>query len=210
MFSSLLSIRRIFFFVNIIYMNYYYYFNKKEDEKYSEIFNSINFVEGNKYFLLNQVKANSNFCRNQESIISYEYFVQCMEGDDIIIYITKNDSDNILGASSISIEHNSISIYSICVPKNEEIKGIGTNLLEKIKELATTLKLEYIEIYAEEEVKPFYIKNNFTEYGNDKYKMIYTLGGKPPTKKIKLSRKKLSRKKLLRKKLSRKKLSRKN
>ena len=112
-FSSLLSIRRIFFFVNIIYMNYYYYFNKKEDEKYSEIFNSINFVEGNKYFLLNQVKANSNFCRNQESIISYEYFVQCMEGDDIIIYITKNDSDNILGASSISIEHNSISIYSI-------------------------------------------------------------------------------------------------
>jgi len=151
--------------------SYYYYFNKSEqkDEKYRTIFNTIGCVEGNREYLLDEVKKNNSFCRNQEGI-DYNYFLSSMKQDDIVIYITESTNIKILGACSISIYHTNIDINSICVPPtNSDVgikKRIGSLLLNKIKELAQNILSVtriLVTFSSNSTVKDFYIKNNFTE-----------------------------------------------
>lgn len=151
--------------------SYYYYFNKNEgknteySEIYSEIFKEIKCDEGSREYLLSVVEKNESFCRNQEGI-DYEYFLNSMKIDDIIIYITEDKKKLILGACSLSIHSHIIRIHSICVPKyNDDVilKGIGTLLLNKIKELAYNLKVKRILVSVNDNVKKFYEKNGFTE-----------------------------------------------
>jgi N-acetylglutamate synthase-like GNAT family acetyltransferase len=138
---------------------FYYYTHLKYDE-YSDYFKSIGFIDGNKDYLLSQVENNKKFCRNQEGI-DYNGFVESMKQDDYVIYITPMDSEEILGACSISINSPYyIMIQSICVPKNE-YTGIGSLLLLKIKELTTTMGIFRIILSAEPPVQEFYIKNGY-------------------------------------------------
>lgn len=145
--------------------SYYYYLNKNEaDKQYSEIFNNIGCDKGSREYLLNVVKNNKLFCRDQRGI-DHDYFIQSMEKDNIIIYITDDKKKLILGACSLYNSH-IITIHSICVPKDNDdviLKGIGTLLLNKIKELAYKLNVKRILVSVNNNVKKFYEKNGFTE-----------------------------------------------
>jgi hypothetical protein len=174
--------------------DYYFYFNKEENAKYVDLFHTIGCSEGNKVELLNQVKNNNKFCRNEEGM-DYDFFIQSLENKDIVIYITQRDNKNILGACSLSVITYSdipyITIYSICVPQNEDLRGIGSLLLTKVKEFASILRVKKISLYANKAVEDFYKKNGFTNSGQISG-MTYTLEGgrKRKTTKRKKSNKK--------------------
>ena len=53
--------------------NYYYICSTKE-QKYSEIFTSLGYIEGDRNDLVTQVENNKGFCRNSESI-AHSYFL---------------------------------------------------------------------------------------------------------------------------------------
>jgi len=138
----------------------FYYYTRLKDDEYSYYFKSIGFIYGNKDYLLSQVENNKKFCRNQEGI-DYNFFVESMKQDNYVIYITLTDSEEILGACSISINSPYyIMINTICVPKNE-YTGIGSLLLLKIKELTTIMGILRIILSAEPTVQEFYIKNGY-------------------------------------------------
>lgn len=174
--------------------NTYFYFNNEENAKYVGSFVTIGCSEGNKVEVLRQVRNNSKFCRNGEGM-DYEFFIQSLENKDIVIYITQTDNENILGACSLSINTYSdipyITIHSICVPQNENLKGIGSLLLTKVKDFAKIQGVKKISLYANKEVEDFYIKNGFTNSG-EVSGMTYTLEGgrKRKTTKRKKSNKK--------------------
>ena len=159
--------------------DYYFYSNKEETAKYVDLFHTIGCGEGNKVELLRQVRNNSDFCRNGEGM-NYDFFIQSLENKDVVIYITQADNENILGACSLSVNTYSdipyITIHSICVPQNEDLKGIGSLLLTKVKEFARILDVKKILLYANKSVEEFYIKNGFTNSG-EVNGMIYTLKG---------------------------------
>jgi N-acetylglutamate synthase-like GNAT family acetyltransferase len=159
--------------------DYYFYFNKEENAKYVHFLYMIGCGEGNKVDLLEQVKSNNKFCRNKEGI-DYDFFINSLENKDIIIYITQTDNKNILGACSLSVITYSdtpyITIYSICVPQNEDLRGIGSLLLKKVKEFSRILDVKKISLYANKAVEDFYIKNGFTNSG-EVSGMTYTLKG---------------------------------
>jgi N-acetylglutamate synthase-like GNAT family acetyltransferase len=159
--------------------DYYFYFNKEENAKYVDLFHTIGCSEGNKVELLRQVMNNNKFCRNGEGM-DYDFFIQSLENKDIVIYITQRDNENILGACSLSINTYSdtpyITIHSICVPQNEDLKGIGSLLLKKVKDFAIILGVKKISLYANKVVEDFYKKNGFTNSG-EVNGMIYTLKG---------------------------------
>jgi N-acetylglutamate synthase-like GNAT family acetyltransferase len=127
--------------------------------------------------------------------MDYDFFIQSLENKDIVIYITQADNENILGACSLSINSYSdipyITIYSICVPQNEDLRGIGSLLLTKVKRFAELLGVKKISLYANKSVEEFYIKNGFTNSG-EVSGMTYTLKGgrKRKTTKRKKSKKK--------------------
>lgn len=174
--------------------DYYFYLNKEENAKYVDLFHTIGCSEGNKVDLLNQVKNNNKFCRNEEGM-DYDFFIQSLENKDIVIYITQTDNKNILGACSLSVITYSdtpyITIYSICVPQNEDLRGIGSLLLTKVKEFASILDVKKISLYANKAVEEFYIKNGFTNSG-EVSGMTYTLKG---GRKRKITKRKKSNKK---------------
>jgi N-acetylglutamate synthase-like GNAT family acetyltransferase len=184
--------------------DYYFYFNKEENAKYVDFLHTIGCSEGNKVDLLNQVKNNNKFCRNEEGM-DYDFFIKSLENKDIVIYITQTDNKNILGACSLSVITYSdtpyITIYSICVPQNEDLRGIGSLLLTKVKEFASILDVKKISLYANKAVEEFYIKNGFTN-SSEVSGMTYTLKGgrkrkttkrKKSNKKRKTKRRKCSR-----------------
>lgn len=136
----------------------YFYICSKEDEKYSDIFERLGCGKGDRDNLIAQVKGSRNFCKD-ELAISYGYFIQSIKASTVI-YI-KNDSENVLGCCAISINSPyNINIYSICVP-DRGVKGIGTALIDKIKELSNSLGLISIDLLADQSTQTFYLKNGF-------------------------------------------------
>jgi N-acetylglutamate synthase-like GNAT family acetyltransferase len=174
--------------------DYYFYFNKEENAKYVDLFQTIGCMKGNKVELLRQVMNNNKFCRNGEGM-DYDFFIQSLKNKDIVIYITQRDNENILGACSLSINTYSdtpyITIHSICVPQNEDLKGIGSLLLTKVKDFAIILGVKKISLYANKVVEDFYKKNGFTNSG-EVSGMTYTLEG---GRKRKITKRKKSNKK---------------
>jgi len=173
----------------------YFYVCSKEEEEYSDTFRSLDCVEGDRNNLVAQVTDSRDFCKDERAI-SYEYFLQSIKRDTVL-YI-KSDIGNVLGCCSISINSPEyISIYGICVP-DRGIKGIGTALIDKLKELANSLGLTSINLSTEPSAQTFYLKNGFKIRENDMYDMnndeysimIYTLlKGRKKTKSYKKSRK---------------------
>jgi hypothetical protein len=128
-----------------------------KETRYSRQFEQCGCVEGNRDDLINQIKNNPQFCRDQTAI-NYEYFVDTLEKNSII-YI--NNSDNkILGACSINLGRY-ITIDGICVPFDDSIKGIGTILLNKVKCIGKLIKASAINLSANTSVRGFYEKNGF-------------------------------------------------
>jgi hypothetical protein len=136
----------------------YFYVCSKEEEKYSNTFRSLDCIEGDRNNLVAQVASVRDFCKDERAI-SYDYFIQSIN-KDTVLYI-KSDNRNVLGCCSISINSlDSITIYGICVP-DRGIKGIGTALIDKLKELANSLDLISINLSADPSAQIFYLKNGF-------------------------------------------------
>ena len=177
----------------------YFYVCSKGEEKYSDTFRSLDCVEGDRNNLVAQVTGARDFCKDERSI-SYDFFLQSIN-NNTVLYI-KSDSENVLGCCSISIDSPyNITIYGICVP-DRGIKGIGTALIDKLKELANSLGLISINLSADPSAQTFYLKNGFKIFNykdsdsdsdiDSEYSMMrYTLtkGGKKTKKSKKTSKK---------------------
>jgi hypothetical protein len=136
----------------------YFYVCSKEDEKYSDTFRTLACIEGDRNNLVEQVSSARDFCKDERAI-GYEYFLQSIN-TDTVLYI-ESDSGNVLGCCSISINYpDYISISGICVP-NRGNKGIGTALIDKLKEIANSLELHTIGLSALPSAQTFYLKNGF-------------------------------------------------
>jgi N-acetylglutamate synthase-like GNAT family acetyltransferase len=142
----------------------YFYLCSKEEENSSDIFRSLGCVEGDRSDLVAQVEGQRDFCKGRnKSAIDYEYFVNSIK-KETVLYI-KSDSGNVLGCCSISINYPEyITISGICVPDSGN-KGIGTALIDKLKELASILRLSSIhlsvDVSGDKTVQTFYLKNGF-------------------------------------------------
>jgi len=136
----------------------YYYICAKSDKEYSSIFVDIGCIKGNKKVLVTHIKKNKDFCRGEDL---YEYFLYNLDKNDKnVIYVKKDDSEDILGCCYMTISE-MIEIVCICVP-DKNIKGVGTLLLNKVKDLAIILN-KNIELASVESAKKFYIKYGFEE-----------------------------------------------
>lgn len=135
----------------------YHYICTNDECKYSHIFENIGCIQGDINELIKQVKNNPNFCRDQVSI-NYEYFLDSIN-NHTVIYIT-DDTDNIVGCSSICVSESFIILYGIGVPISC-VKNRGTILIKKIKELGYELKCNSIILSTSENVQLFYEKNDF-------------------------------------------------
>lgn len=135
----------------------------EKDRRYLDGFYNMGCVDGDRQLLLEEIKNNPNFCRDKKSI-SYEYFLQT-SSSNTCLYIKKDEK--ILGSCAIVIKEANkvisripqIWITGICVP-DLSIKGIGSLLLGKIKQVAIYLGME-ISLSADSSVKGFYDKNGF-------------------------------------------------
>ena len=130
-----------------------------KERQYSIEFKQCDCVEGNREDLIIQINNNRQFCRDQDQrAISYDYFVDTLKKDTIIY--KKNSDNKILGACSIHLGTH-ISIYGICVPFDDSIKGIGTILLNKVKCIGKLINASSINLSANPSVRGFYEKNGF-------------------------------------------------
>jgi hypothetical protein len=136
----------------------YFYVLNERDKRYSRQLLNSSLIEGDRNELVTQIKSNNTFCRDQKAI-GYKYFVQSLT-NNTTIYIQNQNNNKILGACSISLG-NFIIIYSICVPNND-IKGIGTLLLNNVKIIGELIGANSIKLSAYSPVHEFYIKNGFT------------------------------------------------
>jgi hypothetical protein len=120
-------------------------------------FRSIGCIVGNKTKLLKAVSDNDLFCRGDDESINYHYFVDSIKRNDCI-YIMHNGNIVACCTFTIHIREKYIYLHGICVP----IKGYGTMLINKIKELCAILELDEINLnISSNTVKPFYEKNGF-------------------------------------------------
>jgi hypothetical protein len=170
--------------------------------KYSEYENTLlklDINKGNLTELLNQVKNNKQFCREEdENDINYEYFIESIElNNDICLYIVDldiPDNFNIAGCCVFSIqdidEKKSILIWGICVP-NRSPKKYGTQILNKLKQFGKYSNINNIQLSAGKNYINFYKKNNFVLLNDEDEEdtsipMIYQIkGGKKNNKSIK-------------------------
>uniref|UniRef100_A0A6C0KPA3 N-acetyltransferase domain-containing protein n=1 Tax=viral metagenome TaxID=1070528 RepID=A0A6C0KPA3_9ZZZZ len=133
------------------------------DKRCSPAFEEIGCIKGDRSELKSYVEAKKDFCRDQKAIsyLSFRYSID----KNTVLYVKddRNDrNEDIVGCCSINIVDKRIFIHGICVPDGE-MKGIGTLLLTKIKELALLLKVERIILSADPSVQGFYEKSGFTK-----------------------------------------------
>jgi len=130
------------------------------DKRCSPAFEEIGCIKGDRSELKSYVEAKKDFCRDQKAI-SYSAFKHTID-KNTVLYVKDDRNEDIVGCCSINISVGIIIIYGICVPDGE-MKGIGTLLLTKIKELALLLKVERIILSADSSVQGFYKKSGFTK-----------------------------------------------
>lgn len=135
-----------------------YYYNNPFP-MYNSTIQKLGIKKGNKDELLDVIKNNPLFCRDQKAI-EYDYFVEGIE-KYIALYI--KDNENIVGCATIykgKYYGDDIEIIGICVPISSE-KKYGTLLLNKIKEIANKFGSKKIGLSAKDSNKEFYLKNGF-------------------------------------------------
>jgi hypothetical protein len=138
----------------------HFYICSKEEENYADTFRSLDCVEGDRTKLIKEVEGEQDFCKGQnKSAIDYDFFLKSIT-ENTVLYI-KSEIGNVLGCCSISINFpENISISVICVP-DRGVKGIGTSLIDKLKEFAKSLSVPSIGAVLDPSVQTFYLKNGF-------------------------------------------------
>jgi len=108
-----------------------------------------------------------DFCRNLHNLVE-TLRDHMMKEENTIIFV--NGGYRVLGLIIFRIIHipiNAIMVEVICVPETGQ-RGIGTQLLNKVKELAETVSLP-IYLFPLDESVEFYIKNGFIEHDGGFY-----------------------------------------
>jgi hypothetical protein len=139
-----------------------------------------------------EILKNPNFCREETSISVSDLISYIFDG--ITLYIENNGI--LKGVINFDINIDAINIYGLCVPIPSA--GVGSILINTVKNFATVNKLKIIKLTCYGNVVDFYKRNGFAiqsqnEYIEDsdeesddemvtktKYEMIYTInyGGK--------------------------------
>ena len=104
-----------------------------------------------------------NFCRNLYNLVG-TLMKHMMKEENTIIFV--NGGYRVLGLiifRIIRMPVEAIMVEVICVPETEE-KGIGTQLLNKVKEVAENVSLP-IYLFPIDESIEFYRKNGFVNKG---------------------------------------------
>ena len=124
-------------------MNIFY--NSNANNRYKKY--NINTIlrEGNKSIreIQTDILKNPSFCREEYSLTSKELKGYLSAG--FTIYSTSND--NILnGVLNFDINEPDLYIYGLCVPASESGKGIGTELLNTVKQIAKMNNIQNIKL----------------------------------------------------------------
>lgn len=151
-----------------------------------------------------------DFCRSQQSIATTELKSYLVSG---ISFFTLNNNSIISGLINFDINQNIINIMGLCVPGISG--GIGSFLINKVKEFAIKNNISYIKLTCYDVVKKFYeklgfkVKDEEIYYNSDdeddednqgkiRYEMIYQVkdlvGGKKRKSKKRKSKKRKSKK----------------
>jgi hypothetical protein len=118
-----------------------------------------NIIEGNKQIsnLKKEIRSNTDFCRDEESITTTDLISYLGNKDVIIFYLLHNDL--LCGVLIFEIKENTIYIQGLCTPTNK-IKA-GTTLINAVKNFAKNNKIKQIDLDCYGTVCKFYNKNNF-------------------------------------------------
>jgi GNAT superfamily N-acetyltransferase len=179
----------------------YYHPSKKV---YSNCIYEIEKTDMNASEIIEQIKLNRVFCRDEKSINRQELSSYVSDGITFFIY------DGVLkGLINFDINMGAISVRGLCVP--EEYKGNGTVLINAVKSFASTNDMSRINLTSYGDVHNFYKKQGFAieeendtydsddEFVSTSYNMVFLSKGKRKRKtKTKHKRKLKSKRKLKR------------
>jgi len=136
-------------------MNIYYISNSPS---YELRYNFVGITKSSKTVksIKEEISNIPNFCRDQMSITVSELKSYISSG---ISFFTENDEHTITGIINFDINVNTINILGLCVPSPSA--GIGTLLIESVKEFAKINNLTNIKLTCYDNVKNFYTKIGF-------------------------------------------------
>jgi len=181
-------------------MNTYYVLSNNFYSQYN--FFDLNKSEKSISQIQKEILSIPDFCRSQQSIATSELKSYLVSG---ISFFTANNNLLINGLINFDINQNTINILGLCVPGISG--GIGSFLINKVKEFAMKNNILYIKLTCYDEVKKFYeklgfkIKDEEMYYNSDdeddddrkiRYDMIYQVkisGGKTRKKRVNRAKK---------------------
>ena len=120
-----------------------------------------NDVEGmSKEDLISLVELNPNLCKGETSFVQMDYLVRSIRDDNsMVVYV--EEAGEMKGIVVFSKVHDEIQLPVICASK-----GYGSLLLNKVKEIATRLRVTSIRLVSKKATMEFYLKNGFNVAGN--------------------------------------------
>ena len=120
-----------------------------------------NDVEGmSKEDLISLVELNPNLCKGETSFVQIDYLVRSIRDENsMVVYV--EEAGEMKGIVVFSKVHDEIQLPVICASK-----GYGSLLLNKVKEIATRLRVTSIRLVSKKATMDFYLKNGFTVAGN--------------------------------------------
>lgn len=135
-----------------------------------------------------------NFCR-KETDLANSLKLLVTNKDTTVIFV--NGGHEILGMTVLNSSHSThLMLEVICVPESEKKKGIGTMLLDCVKELAKRMQLLVVLLVLYDSLEPFYVKQGFVKDPDDEDYYIFNPsgGGKKARKSRKVRRSRNARK----------------
>jgi GNAT superfamily N-acetyltransferase len=148
----------LLFILSFIYkMNIYYTVARKANY----IFPGVTLTSKSISDIQREIKKTTDFCREEESITIEELRDYVGTG---ITFFTENDEHKITGLINFDVNQPTITIHGLCSPPSS--MGIGSLLIEKIKEFAQANSFTKIKLTCYDSVVSFYRKKGFTVVGS--------------------------------------------
>ena len=121
-------------------------------------FNGLKKTEKTLQHIKDEILQNPNFCRDEKSITKNDLLGYLNDG---IYFFTENEEGKITGLLHFEVNKPTITIHGLCVPGSSV--GIGSSLIEKVKEFAVSNGFARIKLTCyDNSVVSFYKKKGFT------------------------------------------------
>ena len=149
----------------------------KEEEKEEKNIRLDEATEDDIAFLINYYDDEDNYSTKYETIknlirnsfsshflcegIDRHYIDDKMEHSDCIVIFNDN-SDILYGFIILSFSSEYVKIELICSNKTIKVKGIGSNMIQFVEEIAETLDLEFVHLDSVTNSVGFYMKKGYT------------------------------------------------